>query len=279
MRAGVEPVRSRRGRRSAGVTTGEPGVPRAGQCVPRAGRIVADGRPASGACRSLGAARSCSEPRRSEPPEPRRSCNQPTTPPPAPPGGPSGSVRSTPTRSPRRSATSADLRRALIEAATHAARDTHYRERYERTRQRLGRQRSAKVARIDVARRLAEAIWNDLPRTNCSLGPARESSGRLTTRDGTGSPEQPPVSPCPGRPLAAGRRVHTVALPGQRGAGAERPGARRNSAGPARNSRLVPGTHGAGGIPTRRAGPAAATADLIPITLAQARHPGPTVPR
>ena len=33
------------------------------------------------------------------------------------------------------------LRWALIEAATHAARDPRYRERYERTKQRLGRQR------------------------------------------------------------------------------------------------------------------------------------------
>lgn len=54
------------------------------------------------------------------------------------------------------------LRWALIEAATHAARDARYRERYERTKQRLGRQRGAKVARIDVARKLAEAIWHVL---------------------------------------------------------------------------------------------------------------------
>ena len=54
------------------------------------------------------------------------------------------------------------LRWALIEAATHAARDAHYRERYERTKQRLGRQRGAKVARIDIARKLAEAIWHIL---------------------------------------------------------------------------------------------------------------------
>ncbi len=54
------------------------------------------------------------------------------------------------------------LRWALIEAATHAARDARYRERYERTKQRLGRQRGAKVARIDIARKLAEAIWHVL---------------------------------------------------------------------------------------------------------------------
>lgn len=54
------------------------------------------------------------------------------------------------------------LRWALIEAATHAARDGHYRERYERTKERLGRQRGAKVARVDLARQLAEAIWHVL---------------------------------------------------------------------------------------------------------------------
>ena len=51
---------------------------------------------------------------------------------------------------------------ALIEAATHAARDSHYRARYEHTKARLGRQRGAKVARIDIARKLAEAIWHVL---------------------------------------------------------------------------------------------------------------------
>ena len=51
------------------------------------------------------------------------------------------------------------LRWALIEAATHAARDRRYRDRYERTKARLGRQRGAKVARVDLARQLAEAIW------------------------------------------------------------------------------------------------------------------------
>jgi transposase len=54
------------------------------------------------------------------------------------------------------------LRWALIEAATHAARHPAYHERYERTKQRLGRQRSAKVARVDIARKLAEAIWQVL---------------------------------------------------------------------------------------------------------------------
>ena len=62
----------------------------------------------------------------------------------------------------RREASSRSRRWALIEAATHAARDAHYLERYERTKRRLGRQRGAKVARIDIARKLAEAIWHVL---------------------------------------------------------------------------------------------------------------------
>jgi transposase len=66
------------------------------------------------------------------------------------------------------------LRWALIEAATHAARDAHYRERYERTKQRLGRQRGAKVARVDLARQLAEAIWHILTKNEpfAPAGPA-----------------------------------------------------------------------------------------------------------
>jgi transposase len=54
------------------------------------------------------------------------------------------------------------LRWALIEAATHAARHPIYVDRYERMKQRLGRQRGAKVARVDLARQLAEAIWHVL---------------------------------------------------------------------------------------------------------------------
>jgi transposase len=66
------------------------------------------------------------------------------------------------------------LRWALIEAATHAARDARYRERYERTKRRLGRQRGAKVARVDLARQLAEAIWHVLTKNEpfAPAGPA-----------------------------------------------------------------------------------------------------------
>ncbi len=56
------------------------------------------------------------------------------------------------------------LRWALIEATMHASRHPLYRDRYQHTKQRLGKQRGAKVAQIDLARRLAEAIWQMLTR-------------------------------------------------------------------------------------------------------------------
>ena len=64
------------------------------------------------------------------------------------------------------------LRWALIEAATHAARHPAYAERYERTKKRLGRQRGSKVARVEVARDLASAIWHMLTK-NEPFAPGR----------------------------------------------------------------------------------------------------------
>jgi hypothetical protein len=49
--------------------------------------------------------------------------------------------------------------RALIEAAQHAARTPAYRDLYQSTKTRLGKQRGSRVAAIVVARRLAEASW------------------------------------------------------------------------------------------------------------------------
>ncbi len=63
------------------------------------------------------------------------------------------------------------LRWALIEATTHASRHPAYCERYERTKRRLGRQRGPRVAQVDLARRLAEAIWHMLTR-NRPFAPA-----------------------------------------------------------------------------------------------------------
>jgi len=56
------------------------------------------------------------------------------------------------------------LRWALVEATTHACTHPAYRDRYQRTKARVGKQRGAKVAQIDLARRLIEAIWHMLTR-------------------------------------------------------------------------------------------------------------------
>jgi transposase len=67
------------------------------------------------------------------------------------------------------------LRWALVEAAIHAARHPVYASHYEATRKRLGRQRGAKVARIEVARKLTEAIWYMLTRSQ-QFAPAGPSA-------------------------------------------------------------------------------------------------------
>src|SRR6266516_873964 len=54
------------------------------------------------------------------------------------------------------------LRWALVEAATHACTHPTYRDRYQQTKARIGKQRGAKVAQVDLARRLTEAIWHML---------------------------------------------------------------------------------------------------------------------
>jgi transposase len=56
------------------------------------------------------------------------------------------------------------LRWALVEAATHACTTPIDRDRYQHTKARIGKQRDAKNAQIDLARRLAEAIWHTLTR-------------------------------------------------------------------------------------------------------------------
>jgi transposase len=56
------------------------------------------------------------------------------------------------------------LRWAMLEATMHALRHPAYAERYQRNKRRLGKQRGAKVAQVDIARRLTEAIWHMLTR-------------------------------------------------------------------------------------------------------------------
>jgi hypothetical protein len=56
------------------------------------------------------------------------------------------------------------LRWALLEATMHALKHPAYSERYQRNKKRLGKQRGAKVAQVDIARRLSHAIWHMLSR-------------------------------------------------------------------------------------------------------------------
>jgi transposase len=63
------------------------------------------------------------------------------------------------------------LRWAMLEATMHALRHPAYRDRYRRTKQRLGKQRGAKVAQVDLARKLTEATWHILT-TNQPFDPA-----------------------------------------------------------------------------------------------------------
>jgi hypothetical protein len=49
-----------------------------------------------------------------------------------------------------------------ISMAIDTLRHPAYNERYQRNKQRLGKQRGAKVAQIDIARKLTEAIWHML---------------------------------------------------------------------------------------------------------------------
>ena len=73
------------------------------------------------------------------------------------------------------------LRWALIEATTHAAKHPAYKEHFDRTAERLGRQRGKKIARVEIARKLAEAIWH-MCQTGTAFAPARsrDVSGRVT---------------------------------------------------------------------------------------------------
>lgn len=56
------------------------------------------------------------------------------------------------------------LRWAMLEATMHALKHPAYSERYQRNKRRMGKQRGAKVAQIDIARRLTHAIWHMLSR-------------------------------------------------------------------------------------------------------------------
>jgi transposase len=69
------------------------------------------------------------------------------------------------------------LRWAVLEATMHALRHPVYSDRYQRTKKRCGHQRGAKVAQVEIARRLTRAIWhmltNNEPFTAAPGGAAR----------------------------------------------------------------------------------------------------------
>ena len=67
------------------------------------------------------------------------------------------------------------MQRVTLEATMHALGHPAYAERYQRNKRRLGKQRGAKVAQIDIARRLAEAIWQMLTH-NQPFAPAGAAS-------------------------------------------------------------------------------------------------------
>lgn len=68
------------------------------------------------------------------------------------------------------------LRWALVEAAATASRHRLYRDLYQSTKTRLGKQRGPRVAQITIARKLAEAIWYMLTRQQ-PFAPAGASLG------------------------------------------------------------------------------------------------------
>ena len=69
------------------------------------------------------------------------------------------------------------LRWAMLEATMQALRHPAYAERYQHTTRRLGKQRGAKVAKVDIARRLTEAIWHMLTR-NQPISPGPRTTGQ-----------------------------------------------------------------------------------------------------
>ena len=64
----------------------------------------------------------------------------------------------------------------MLEATMHALKHPAYSERYQRNKQRLGKQRGAKVAQIELARKLTEAIWHMLTH-NQPFDPAAAAGG------------------------------------------------------------------------------------------------------
>ena len=91
------------------------------------------------------------------------------------------------------------LRWALMEAALNACRHPFSRERYRATKARLGKQRGPKVAQVNIARRLSEAIWQMLTRNQpfapagaTPLWPRSTALTEMRHRSRSHSPGPPP---------------------------------------------------------------------------------------
>jgi transposase len=94
------------------------------------------------------------------------------------------------------------LRWAMLKSTMHALRHPAYAERYQRNKKRLGKQCGARVAQIDIARKLTEAIWHMLTNnqpfaTHSCFGRRRSSSGHLTAPMDLRPRSRPPMSPSP----------------------------------------------------------------------------------
>ena len=89
--------------------------------------------------------------------------------------------RTRPARPARQSKGPRYLRWALVEAATHACTAPVYRDRYQQTKARIGKQRGAKVAQIDLARRLDRSdLAHAHPRPTLRSQRRHRPPGRLT---------------------------------------------------------------------------------------------------
>jgi hypothetical protein len=79
----------------------------------------------------------------------------------------------------------------------HALKHPAYSERYQRNKRRLGKQRGAKVAQVDIARRLTHAIWHMLLKPRSSLHEAPLFVCGLTALFGLAPASEHPISPDP----------------------------------------------------------------------------------
>jgi transposase len=88
------------------------------------------------------------------------------------------------------------LRWAMLEATMHALRHPAYRERYQRNKRRLGKQRGAKIAQVDIRRcqsvltfTRARSVWPRCAPTSCSTSarcPTTTSRSLACSRNGRG---------------------------------------------------------------------------------------------